>query len=256
MTTHVYQFPCLSDNFGALVHDSLSGATASIDAPDAEAVIAAAAAKGWALSHLLVTHHHADHTQGVAPLKAHFPGLRVFGPAAEAARIEGLTDLLREGDYAHVGEIAAKALETPGHTAGHISYWFEDDGLAFCGDTLFALGCGRVFETPLGVMWNSLVKLSSLPGETEVYCGHEYTLANARFALTIEPDNVALQARAEEVARLRALGKPTLPTTISAELTTNPFLRAEEPGIQARLGMTGSDPAAVFAEIRGRKDRF
>jgi hydroxyacylglutathione hydrolase len=180
----------------------------------------------------------------------------VFGPAAEAARIEGLTDLLKEGDYAHVGEIAAKVLETPGHTAGHISYWFEDDELAFCGDTLFALGCGRVFETPLSVMWNSLVKLSGLPGETEVYCGHEYTLANARFALTIEPDNVALQMRAEEVARLRALGKATLPTTISAELTTNPFLRAEEPGIQARLGMNGADPATVFAEIRGRKDRF
>jgi hydroxyacylglutathione hydrolase len=256
MTTHVYQFPCLKDNFGALIHDSQSGATASIDAPDAEAVIAAAASQGWAITHLLITHHHADHTQGLAALKARFPSLRVLGPAREAARISGLTTLLEEGDYAHIGQIAAKVLETPGHTAGHISYWFEEDSIAFCGDTLFALGCGRVLEAPLSVMWQSLVKLSALPGETQVHCGHEYTQANARFALTIEPDNVALQARAEEAARLRALGKATLPTTISAELAANPFLRAEETGIQARLGMQGADPAAVFAEIRARKDRF
>ena len=256
MTTHVYQFPCLQDNFGALIHDSRSGATASIDAPDADAVVAAAASQGWALTHLLITHHHADHTQGIPALKARFPDLQVFGPAGESARIGGLTALLSQDDYAHVGQIAAKVLETPGHTAGHISYWFEEDAIAFCGDTLFALGCGRVLEAPSNVMWHSLVKLADLPGETQVYCGHEYTLANARFALIIEPDNLALQARAEEVARLRALGKATLPTTISAELATNPFLRAEEPGIQARLGMQGADPAAVFAEIRARKDRF
>ena len=256
MTTHVFQFPCLKDNFGALVHDSQSGATASIDAPDADAVIAAAASQGWAITHVLITHHHADHTQGVPALKARFPGLQVLGPASEAARINGLTARLSEGDYAHVGQIAAKVVETPGHTAGHISYWFEDDAIAFCGDTLFALGCGRVLETPLSVMWHSLVKLSALPGETQVYCGHEYTLANARFALSVEPDNFVLQARAEEAARLRALGKATLPTTIAAELAANPFLRAEEPGIQTRLGMPGADPAAVFAEIRARKDRF
>jgi len=256
MTTHVFQFPCLQDNFGALVHDSQSGATAAIDAPDGDAVIAAAAAQGWNLTHLLITHHHADHTQGIPALKAKFPGMQVLGPAGEAARINGLTGLLKEGDYAHFGQLAAKVIETPGHTAGHITYWFEDDALAFCGDTLFSLGCGRVLEAPLSVMWNSLVKLAALPGETQVYCGHEYTAANARFALTIEPSNVALQARAAEVTRLRAAGKPTLPTTISAELAANPFLRAEEPSIQAQVGMPGADPAAVFAEIRGRKDRF
>ena len=256
MTTHVFQFPCLQDNFGALIHDSRSGATASIDAPDGDAVIAAAASQGWTLTHLLITHHHADHTQGIPALKARFPGLQVLGPAREAARISGLTGFLREGDYAHVGQIAAKVIETPGHTAGHIAYWFEEDAIAFCGDTLFALGCGRVLETPLNVMWNSLVKLSALPGETQVYCGHEYTASNARFAVTIEPDNVALQARAAQVTRLRAEGKPTLPTTIAAELAENPFLRAEEPAIQAQVGMPGADPAAVFAEIRSRKDRF
>jgi len=256
MTTHVFQFPCLQDNFGALIHDSQSGATASIDAPDADAVLTAAASQGWTLSHLLITHHHADHTQGIAALKARFPALQVVGPAGEAARISGLTALVREGDYVRVGQIAAKVLETPGHTAGHISYWFEEDDIAFCGDTLFALGCGRVLEAPLSVMWNSLVKLSALPGETQIYCGHEYTLANARFALTIEPENVALQDRAKEAAHLRELGKATLPTTIAAELASNPFLRAEEPAIQSRLNMSGADPAAVFAEIRTRKDKF
>jgi hydroxyacylglutathione hydrolase len=256
MTTHVHQFICLKDNFGVLIHDSSSGATASIDVPDADAVIAAAEAKGWEVTDLLITHHHADHVQGMPGLKAKFPKLRVFGPAKEAGRIGGIDVALDEGDYAHVGDIAAKVIDTPGHTAGHISYWFEEDEIAFCADTLFALGCGRVFETPMAVMWSSLLKLARLPGETEIYCGHEYTESNARFALTIEPDNVALKARAEEVFRRRAAGEVTLPTTIALELATNPFLRAEEPSVQANLGMSGADPAAVFAEIRSRKDKF
>jgi hydroxyacylglutathione hydrolase len=192
----------------------------------------------------------------VPGLKARYPKMRVAGPAKEAARIGAIDISLAEGDFAHVGDIAAKVIETPGHTAGHIVYWFEEDEIAFCGDTLFALGCGRVFETPLAVMWNSLVKLANLPGETEVYCGHEYTEANARFAVTIEPDNAALKDRIEVIAKLRAAGRATLPTTIAAELASNPFLRAEEPEVQSRLGMSGADPAAVFAEIRSRKDRF
>jgi hydroxyacylglutathione hydrolase len=257
MTTHVHQFMCLQDNFGVLIHDSRSGATAAIDAPDAAKVIAAAAARGWELTDLLITHHHADHTQGIPGLKARFPELRIAGPAKEASRIGALDTLLHEGDYAHVGEIAALVLETPGHTAGHVCYWFEEDEIAFCGDTLFALGCGRVLETPLNVMWDSLVKLADrLPGETDIYCGHEYTQANARFAMTIEPDNVVLEDRAADIARRRAAGEATLPTTMSLELASNPFLRAEEPQIQAALGMSGADPAAVFAEIRTRKDRF
>jgi hydroxyacylglutathione hydrolase len=256
MTTHVHQFLCLKDNFGALIHDSETGATAAIDAPDADAVIAAAMSQGWELTDLLITHHHADHVQGLPGLKARFPKIRVAGPAKEASRIGAIDIALAEGDFAHVGDIAAKVIETPGHTAGHIVYWFEEDKIAFCGDTLFALGCGRVFETPLAVMWNSLVKLANLPGETEVYCGHEYTEANARFAITIEPDNAALKDRIEVIAKLRAAGRATLPTTIAAELASNPFLRAEEPEVQSRLGMSGADPAAVFAEIRSRKDRF
>jgi len=257
MTTHVHQFLCLKDNFGVLIHDSRSGDTAAIDAPDAEAVIAAAAAQGWTLTDLLITHHHADHTQGIPGLKARFPRLRIAGPAREASRIGALDLLLTEEDYVHVGEIAARVIETPGHTAGHICYWFEEDEIAFCGDTLFALGCGRVLEAPLAVMWDSLAKLADrLPGETEIYCGHEYTEANARFAATIEPDNVVLKDRIAEIARRRAAGEATLPTTMTLELASNPFLRAEEPEVQAALGMMGADPAAVFAELRGRKDRF
>jgi hydroxyacylglutathione hydrolase len=256
MTTHVFQFPCLNDNYGALIHDSGSGRTAAVDAPDGEAVIAAAKAQGWNLTDLLVTHHHADHTQGIPAVRAAFPGLRVIGPAKEAARIGGLDLEVKEGDYVGIGGIAARVIETPGHTAGQVAYVFDEDQIAFTGDTLFSLGCGRVFETPLAVMWSSLVKLADLPGETQVYCGHEYTESNARFALTIEPGNADLVARAEAVKALREKGKPTVPTTIALELATNPFLRAEIPAVQEAVGLKGADPAQVFAEIRRRKDSF
>jgi hydroxyacylglutathione hydrolase len=256
MTTEVYQFLCLKDNYGVLLHDGATGATAAIDAPDGDAVVAAAKAKGWTITDLLITHHHADHTQGIPAVRAAFGGVRVVGPAKEASRINGLDATVVEGDFVKVGGLEAKVIEAPGHTAGHIVYWFEDDELAFCGDVLFPLGCGRVFETPLAVMWDSLSKVADLPGETAVYCGHEYTESNARFALTIEPDNAMLQHRAERIAELRREGKPTVPTTITLELATNPFLRAEHPDLQARLGMPGADPAAVFAEIRTRKDKF
>jgi hydroxyacylglutathione hydrolase len=256
MTTHVFQFPCLKDNFGALIHDSGTGRTASIDAPDADAVIAAAKEQGWRVTDLLVTHHHADHTQGIAGVKAAFPDLRVVGPAKEAGKIGGLDVQVSEGDYAEVGRLRARVIETPGHTAGQVNYVFEEDNIAFTGDTLFSLGCGRVLETPLAVMWHSLCKLAMLPGDTQIYCGHEYTEANARFALTIEPGNVDLVARAEAVTALRAQGKPTLPTTIALELATNPFLRAEVASVQKAVGLPGADPAQVFAEIRKRKDNF
>jgi len=256
MTTHVFQFPCLKDNYGVLVHDSRSGATAAIDAPDADAVIAATRSQGWTLTDLWITHHHADHIQGRPGLEAAFPNLRVVGPAKEAARIGALDLAVAEGAFVKLGDIEARVIETPGHTAGHIVYVLDEDEIAFCGDTLFSLGCGRVFETPLSVMWDSLLKLAALPGETQVYCGHEYTEANGRFALTIEPDNADLKARVEAVKALRAAGEPTLPTTISLELATNPFLRAEQESVQAAVGMPGADPSQVFAEIRGRKDHF
>jgi len=256
MTMSVHQYLCLTDNYGALVHDSTTGATACIDVPEAGATFRALSERGWNLSDVLVTHHHADHIQGVPELKAKFSNLKVWGPAKDAARIPFLDRQVREGDLARVGSLAARVIETPGHTLGHIAYHFDENQVAFCGDTLFSLGCGRVFETPYAVMWSSLAKLAALPGGTQVYCGHEYTQANGRFAATVEADNAALQARVEEVARLRADGRPTLPTTIAAELAANPFLRVEEPSVQAAVGMVGADPAAVFAEIRARKDRF
>ena len=256
MTMSVHQYLCLTDNYGALVHDSTTRSTACVDVPEAGPTLAALTERGWNLSDVLITHHHADHIQGVAELKAKFPSLRVWGPAKDAARIPFLDHLLKEGDTARVGLLGAKVIETPGHTLGHIAYHFEEDAVAFCGDTLFSLGCGRVFETPLAVMWSSLAKLAALPGETQIYCGHEYTQTNGRFAITIEPDNPILKARIEEIARLRAERHPTLPTNIAAELAANPFLRVEEPAIQAAVGMGGAEPAAVFGELRTRKDRF
>lgn len=255
MTAEVFQFNCLSDNFGVLVHDPATKATATIDAPEAGPILAALEQRGWTLTDILVTHHHADHTQGIPELKARFPKARIVGAAKDAHRIEGLDVQVEEDDVVTMGSLQAKVIETPGHTSGHIAYWFEEEDLAFVGDTLFAMGCGRVFEGTMTQMWESLVKLADLPGETQVYCGHEYTLSNAKFALTIDPDNAMLQRRVEEVSKLRDAGRATLPTTIAIELATNPFLRAEDPGIQAHLGMAGADPAAVFAEIRERKNR-
>ena len=256
MTISIHQYLCLNDNYGALVHDSATGATACVDVPDAAPTLAALAEQGWNLTDILITHHHADHIQGVPDLKAKFPNAKIWGPAKDAARIPFLDHKVKEGDTVRVGALEAKVIETPGHTLGHIAYHFEQDQVAFCGDTLFSLGCGRVFETPLAVMWNSLAKLAALPGETQIYCGHEYTEANGRFAITIEPGNPVLKARIEDIARLRAGRAPTLPTTIAAELAANPFLRVEEPAIQAAVGMAGAAPAAVFGELRARKDRF
>jgi hydroxyacylglutathione hydrolase len=253
---NIHQYLCLTDNYGALVHDSATGATACVDVPEAGPTFAALAERGWNLTDILITHHHADHIQGVPDLKAKFPNVKVWGPAKDAGRIPFLDHLVKEGDTARVGSLGANVIETPGHTLGHIAYHFEQDEVAFCGDTLFSLGCGRVFETPHAVMWSSLLKLAALPGETRLYCGHEYTQANGRFAATIEPDNPVLKARIDEVARLRADRRSTLPTTIAAELGANPFLRVEEPAIQAAVGMAGAAPAAVFGELRARKDHF
>jgi hydroxyacylglutathione hydrolase len=256
MTMSVHQYLCLTDNYGALVHDSVTGATACVDVPEAGPTLAALAERGWTLSDVLITHHHADHVQGVPELKAKFPSAKIWGPAKDAARLPFLDHKVAEGGTARVGSLAAKVIETPGHTLGHVAYYFEEDEIAFCGDTLFSLGCGRVFEASYAVMWGSLVKLAALPGETQLYCGHEYTEANGRFAATVESGNPALKARIEEVASLRAKGRPTLPTTVAAELAANPFLRAEERAVQTAVGMEGADPAAVFAELRTRKDRF
>ena len=254
MPAKTHLFLCLKDNFGVLLHDPASGATAAIDAPEAAPVDAALKATGWRLSDILVTHHHADHTGGIAELKARHR-CRVTAPRNEAARIPDVDATVGEGDIASVGALAGRVIETPGHTAGHISYFFDADRLAFVGDTLFSIGCGRVIEGTPEMMWASLLKLRALPDDTEIYCGHEYTEANIRFALTIEPDNPDLRARAEEARRQVAAGQPTIPTTIGAEKRANVFLRADVPAVAAAVGLAGRPAAQVFAEVRERKNR-
>lgn len=256
MAAQIHQFLCLKDNFGVLVHDPSTRATAAIDAPEAAPILAALAARDWELTDILVTHHHFDHIQGIPGLKAKFPRVRVTGPAKEAAKIGGLDLAVSEGGAVKTGALEAKVIEVPGHTSGHVAYWFASEDILFAGDTLFAMGCGRAFEEPPAVLFHSLMKLAALPRETQVYCGHEYTLANARFALIADPPNTILKARAEEVARQREAGEFTLPSTLAIELATNPFLRVGDPSIQAELGMTGADPAAVFTELRERKNRM
>jgi hydroxyacylglutathione hydrolase len=255
MAAQIYLFPCLKDNFGVLLHDPASGVTAAIDAPEAAPIEAALQKTGWRLSEILVTHHHADHTAGIGELKQHHK-CRVVAPRNEAQRIAHVDETVGEGDAVKVGSIAGRVIETPGHTAGHISYFFPADKLAFVGDTLFSIGCGRVIEGNAEMMWQSLLKLRGLPDDTQFYCGHEYTDANIRFAKTIEPDNKALAVRAEDVTRLLAASKATIPATIGAEKAANPFLRADNPGIAKSLGLAGSPVWKVFAEIRERKNRF
>jgi hydroxyacylglutathione hydrolase len=248
-------FLCLKDNYGVLIHDSATGATAAIDAPEAAPIEAALKSAGWKLTDILVTHHHADHTGGIAELKQRH-NCRVVAPRAEAAKIPLVDETVREGDTVHVGKLAANVIETPGHTAGHITYWFHSDKLAFAGDTLFSIGCGRVIEGTPEMMWASLKKLRDLPGDTRVYCGHEYTLANIKFAQTIEPDNAALKARAAQAQKQIAAGQWTIPTTIDEEKAANVFLRADVPAVAAAVGLAGKPAAEVFAEVRARKNRF
>ncbi len=255
MPAQLHLFLCIKDNFGVLVHDPETGATAAIDAPEAAAVEATLQATGWRLTDILVTHHHGDHTAGIVELKERH-SCRVTGPRNEAARIPALDHPVGEGDTIAVGALRARVLDTPGHTAGHVTYWFADDQIAFAGDTLFSIGCGRVIEGTAAMMWQSLAKLRALPESTRIYCGHEYTDANIRFALTIEPDNAALRARADQVRHQLAAGKPTVPTTIGDEKRANPFLRADVPEVAAAVSLTGRPAAEVFAEIRERKNKF
>lgn len=250
----IHLFPCLKDNYGVLVHDRSTGVTFAIDAPDPACVLAALEQKSWKLSFILTTHHHNDHTGGNLTLKSQ-TGCRILGPRAEAARIPGIDQTVAEGDKLEIGSFDIRVIETPGHTLGHVTYWMPEAKVAFAGDTLFAMGCGRVFEGNAEMMWRSLQKLAALPPETTIYCGHEYTIANARFGLTIEPDNAKLRARLETAEKLVAEGKPTIPTRLADELETNVFLRPHTLGIRARLGMGASADWRVFAEIRERKNK-
>lgn len=254
MAAEIRLFPCLSDNFGYLIHDPVTGATASIDAPEAGPIIETLKREGWTLTDILVTHHHADHVGGIAELKKKY-ACRVVAPFDNRTAIQDVDLRVKEGDTVKVGSLTARVFETPGHTLDHISYMFDDERALFCADTLFSIGCGRVFEGTYPMMWESLLKLRALPNDTRVYCGHEYTASNVKFALGIEPDNPALKARAEEVARLRAANQPTVPTLIRDEKEANTFLRADVPSVAAALGMTGKSPADVFGEIRERKNK-
>ncbi|WP_163265639.1 hydroxyacylglutathione hydrolase [Chelativorans alearense] len=255
MTLEIEQFMCRSDNFGILARDSETGETALIDAPEERPILEAVERTGWTPTMILTTHHHGDHVAANLALKERFK-LAIVGPAAEADKIPGIDRRVKEGDTVRVGRQEAQVIETPGHTAGHISYHFADAGIAFTADTLFALGCGRLFEAKPPVMLSSLKKLAALPLETVIYCGHEYTKANARFALTVDPTNSALKERAKRIEALRSEGKPTLPTTLADEMATNPFLRWHDPVIRRNLGMEEASDEAVFAEIRKRKDLF
>jgi hydroxyacylglutathione hydrolase len=255
MTAQTRLFLCLKDNFGVLVHDPDSGATAAIDAPEAAPIEAALADAGWNLTDILVTHHHHDHTGGIEELKARHR-CRVVAPAAEADGIPEVDDTVREDDVVRVGGLEARVIETPGHTAGHITYVFPAEKLCFAGDTLFSIGCGRVIEGNAEMMWNSLLKLRALPDDTCLFCGHEYTAANIRFAKTIEPANSLLLDREKEVAQLTAAKRLTIPSYMGEEKAANPFLRADVPEVADAVGLAGAPAWQVFAAIRERKNRF
>lgn len=245
---HIHQFPCLSDNYGFLIHDGASGATAAIDTPDAEEILRQAGAKGWTITDVWNTHWHPDHAGGNAAIKA-ATGATITGPA-EVERIGQAPDrIIGQGDVVKLGAFEARVLDVGGHTLGHVAYVFDSEHVAFVGDTLFALGCGRLFEGTPQQMWASLSKLAALPRQTTLYCAHEYTLANARFAASVDGDNPELAVRIKEVERKRAAGEPTVPMTLAEEKAANPFLRA--PLLLPELA-----DWEAFAEIRRRKDAF
>ncbi|MEO0372089.1 MAG: hydroxyacylglutathione hydrolase [Pseudomonadota bacterium] len=255
MALEIVTVACLSDNYAFLAHDADSGETAVVDVPEAGPILAELAARGWTASQVLLTHHHPDHVQGLAELlDTH--NAKVTGAAADAHRLPTLDVAVREGDRVQIGDQMGDVIDVYGHTIGHIAFHFPQSGVAFTGDSLMAMGCGRVFEGTKPQMWGSLEKLRALPPETVICSGHEYTAANARFAVTVDPDNTRLISRIEEIDAARAAGRYTVPSTLREELDTNPFLRPDDPVIQAHLGMTGASTADVFTEIRNRKDSF
>ena len=251
----IVQIPVLSDNYVYLIHEPISGEVAIVDPAVEAEVVEALEARGWTPDYIFNTHHHYDHVGANLALKQRYE-LKIIGPAAERERIPGIDVAVGEGDHVHLGDVAADVYDVPGHTSGHIAYNFADEHALFCGDTLFAMGCGRLFEGTPDQMWQSLSKLMRLPDETRVYCAHEYTMANGKFALSVEPDNDALKARMKEVRDLRDRGEPTVPSTLGAERATNPFLRPMSDEIQEQVGLLGAPWPKIFAEVRTRKDNF
>jgi len=255
MSAQIHAFLCLQDNIGVLIHDPNTGACAAIDAPEEGPILSALDQTGWRLTDILVTHRHSDHVQAVEPLKRR-TGCRVVAPVKAREAVPSADAFLREGDGVLVGTLEARVLETPGHCSDHVSYWFERDGVLFAGDTLFTLGCGRMFEGTYADFWATLQRLAALPDETQVYCGHDYTLSNARFALAADADNEALKARAAEAEKAKAEGRFLVPTTIGHEKATNPFLRAGEPALAKSVHKEGASAVEVFQALREWKNRF
>jgi hydroxyacylglutathione hydrolase len=253
MALQVHQFPCLTDNYGFLLHDPASGETVCIDTPDAAEYLRQTETKGWRITQVWNTHWHPDHAGGNAAIKAQ-TGCRISAPLVDAAKIAGVDQTLRDGDLVQLGDVPARVIDVGGHTMGHIAYHLPSERIAFVGDSLFALGCGRMFEGSAPQFWDSLQRLRRLPADTVLYCAHEYTASNARFALHADPGNDALEAYAREVAERRARGEPTVPFPLERELATNPFLRADDAEMQRRWG--GKAPYETFAALRAAKDAF
>lgn len=251
----IIQLPVLTDNYIYLIHDPMSSETAAVDPALAPPVLDVLDKKGWRLSAIFNTHHHWDHVGGNLELKQQ-TGCKIIGAEADRSRIPGIDIEVNNGDVIALGKHQAKVIATPGHTSGHIAYHFAEDHALFCGDTLFVMGCGRLFEGTAEQMWHSLQKLKALPGATRIYCTHEYTQTNGRFALTVEPDNRALQQRMLEIDRLRANHEPTVPSTIAQELATNPFFREDSSALQKTINRLGAPLVEVFAETRRLKDKF
>lgn len=254
MPIELVTVPCLRDNYAFLLHETATAETVLVDAPEAAPIKAELDRRGWKLSEIWITHHHDDHVAGVADLRA--GGVRVTGGAADAARLPPLDRAVSPGETFDFAGHEVRVIDVSGHTVGHLAYHVPDAAAAFTGDSLMAMGCGRLFEGTAPQMWESLMRLRDLPGETRICSGHEYTQSNARFAATIEPDNPALTSRIGAIDAARAEGRPTVPSTLETERATNPFLRADLPEVQAVLGLPGHAASEVFAEIRSRKDRF
>lgn len=255
MTLDIVTIPCLSDNYVYLLHDAATGTTALVDAPVTDPVLEVLASRRWGLDAILLTHHHDDHIAAADALRA-ATGARLIGAAADAHRLPRLDQAVAEGDTVTVGAQQGQVLSVPGHTSGHIAFYFPGAHAAFTGDSLMVMGCGRLFEGSAATMWDSLQKLAALPDDTLIHSGHEYTNGNIAFALSIDPDNPALRERADATHAARTAGEPTVPAPLGLEKRTNPFLRAGDPGIKEAVGLPAAPDVEVFAEIRARKDRF
>ena len=255
MPVEIVTVPCRSDNYAYLVRDQASGKVALVDAPAVDPIVEGLEARGWGLDQIWITHHHGDHIEGVDALRARY-GAKVAGHANDSARLPALDMALVEGGTVSLGDTVARVIDVSGHTVGHIAFVLDADKAAFTADSLMALGCGRVFEGTHAMMWASLSKFLAMPDDMQIYSGHNYGQANGRFALSIEPGNAALKARIERIKAADTAGKVIMPVTLAEEKATNPFLRATEPTVKAAVGLAGADDAAVFAEVRRRKDAF